>query len=556
MREPDNPLLVAIEWGEAHTVVPDGAHRGADFKLGDEQLLFVGNHYDVSPDAFYNPAADRDLSLKQNPRGSAFVFRRSQLVRAQKWGKSPLIAFFICIEAVGPALFAGWAEGGEVYRCSNHGCWCGWEYFYSPGEPMGRPWPTPRIQVTATSEDQTDNTYDALRPMIELGPLSQLMPKLGEEFIRTPGGGLIEVVTSKATSRLGARVTFVPQDETGLWVSSNGGHNLAKKQRQGLAGMDGRAIETTNAWNPAEDSTAQRTFETKVADVYKDFRQPPKHLRFTDRKDRRKIFQFNYAGAPWANIASIESEAEEMMEKDPADAERFFGNRLVSGDGAWLDMAKYYLKGFDGDDGRPLPLTIRPRTKICLGFDGSDNEDHTGFAAETLDFYAFTPTYGDNRAALWNPKEWGGRIPRAEVRAAFAQIANEFEIVRAYFDPEFWETEIDEFAAEYGVKKILKWPTNRPAQMHAALERYRTDLYSTESGYRHDGDPIVAAHARNAVTRTRSIDKVTKRRIYILGKPTEHQKVDYIMSRVLAHEAACDAVAAGAREDNTASWVF
>ena len=548
--------MVAIEWGEAHTVVPDGAHRGADFKLGDEQLLFVANHYDVRESAVYSPEADRNLELPQNPRGSAFVFRRSQLVRAQKWGKSPLIAFFICIEAAGPALFAGWAVGGEKYLCSEHGCWCGWQYEYSPGEPMGRHWPTPRIQVTATSEDQTDNTYSALRPMIELGPLSLIMPKLGEEFIRTPGNGLIEVVTSKATSRLGARVTFVPQDETGLWLQSNGGHNLAKKQRQGLAGMDGRAIETTNAWNPAEDSTAQRTFESKVTDVHRDFREPPKNLRFTDRRERRKIFMFNYAGAPWVNIASIEGEAEEMMERDPADAERFFGNRLVSGDGAWLNMEQYYKKSFDGEDGRPLPIKVKPRTKIALGFDGSDNEDHTGFAAETLDFYQFTPRYGDNRKALWNPKDWGGRIPRAEVRAALAQIASEFEIVRAYFDLEFWETEIDEFAALYGEKRIIKWPTNRPAQMHAALERYRTDLYDADSGLRHDGDPLVAAHARNAVTRTRSVDKVTKRRIYILGKPNEHQKFDYVMSRVLAHEAAADAVAAGERDDSTNYFIM
>ncbi len=556
MRDPVNPLLVGLEWGEAHTVVPDGPHRGADFRLGDEQLLFLGNHYDVRPDAHFDPAAERDLELPQNARGSAFVHRRSQLVRAQKWGKSPLIAFTICLEAVGPALFAGWATGGEVYSCSDHGCWCGWEYVYQPGEPMGRPWPTPRIQVTATSEDQTDNTYDALRPMIELGPLSLIMPRLGNEFIRTPGGGLIEVVTSKGNSRLGARVTFVPQDETGIWLSSNGGHNLAKKQRQGLAGMDGRAMETTNAWNPSEDSTAQRTYESKAEDIYRDFRQPPRQLRFTNRAERRKIFMFNYQGAPWVNISAVEALAEEMMEKDPADAERFFGNRLVSGDGAWLNMEAFYAKAFDGEDGRPLPLKVKPRTKIGLGFDGSDNEDCTGFGAETLDFYQFTPRYGDNRKALWNPRDWNGRIPRAEVRAAMAQIASEFEIVRAYFDPEFWETEIDEFAAIYGEKVIIKWPTNRPAQMHAALERYRTDLYSADSGLRHDGDPEVAAHSRNAVTRTRSIDKVTKRRIYILGKPTEHQKFDYAMSRVLAHEAAADAVAAGARESSSSYFIM
>jgi hypothetical protein len=37
---------------------------------------------------------------------------------------------------------------------------------------MGMPWPTPLIQITAFSEEQTDNIYDALRPMIDDGPLT------------------------------------------------------------------------------------------------------------------------------------------------------------------------------------------------------------------------------------------------------------------------------------------------------------------------------------------------------------------------------------------------
>jgi hypothetical protein len=102
-------------------------------------------------------------------------------------------------------------KGGEVYDCRDHGCGCGWTYEYAPNEPMGRPWPTPLIQITATSEDQTDNIYTALRPMIDDGPLHDLIPKTGEAFIRLPGDGRIDVVTSNATSRVGQRVTFVPR---------------------------------------------------------------------------------------------------------------------------------------------------------------------------------------------------------------------------------------------------------------------------------------------------------------------------------------------------------
>jgi phage terminase large subunit-like protein len=415
---------------------------------------------------------------------------------------------------------------------------------------MGRPWATPLIQITATSEDQTDNTYDALRPMIELGPLADLIPKTGEEFIRLPGGGRIDAVTSAATSRLGQRTTFAVQDETGLWLETNGGWKLSKTQRRGLAGMGGRSIETTNSWNPTENSVAQRTFESKAADINKDFQQPPADLDFKNKADRRRIFEINYAAAPWVSIDAVEAEAAELMETDPADAERFFGNRIVAGSGAWLDITKW--------DGKAVPpAVVQARTKVCLGFDGSDNNDHTGIRLETLQQYQFTPTYGVNETkTLWDPRDWGGRVPRSEVNAAVDELASRFEIVRAYLDPQFWETEIDAWAARYGEKVFIKWPTNRVSQMWASLERFKTDVGNSESVFTHDGDPQVQTHIRNAVVRSRAVNSLTKERQYIIGKPEDHQKIDYAMSSVLAHDAVMDAIAGGALEESPDEYVY
>lgn len=537
------PMFVVADWIEAHCVIPDQEHRGEPFLLGDDQLRFVLSHYTVKDDA--KPAGSRVSGRIVKP-ADAFVSRRSQLVRAQKWGKSPLVSAFVCVEGVGPAVFAGFAEAGDVYDCRDHGCFCGWVYEYELGEPMGRPMATPLIQITATTEDQTDNTYDALRPMIELGPLADLIPKTGEEFIRLPNGGRIDAVTSKGNSRLGQRVTFVVQDETGLWLESNGGWNLARKQRQGLAGMGGRAIETTNAWNPADNSVAQRTFESKAKDIHKDFEQPPADLDFKLKKDRRKIFEFNYRAAPWVSVDAIEAEAAEMLETSPADAERFFGNRIVSGSGAWMDMSKWEAKK------AKTPIIVRPRTRVCLGFDGSDNDDFTGIRLETLDQYQFTPLYGaSRRPTLWEPSDWGGRIPRAEVDVAVAELASEFEIVRAYCDPHDWESQIDSWASQFGEKVFIQWPTNQINRMWGALERLRTDVLNPESPFTHDGDADVFAHVRNAVIRSRGLDSVTKQRKYILGKPEDHQKIDYAMSSTLAHEAVMDAIAGGALETKT-----
>ena len=535
------PMFIVPTWIEAHCVIPDQEHRGDPFLLGDDQLRFVANHYTVKDDALPAGSSHGGRSVKPV---DAFVFRRSQLVRAQKWGKSPLVAGFTCAEAVGPVLFAGFADGGEVYDCRDHGCGCGFTYEYEPGEPMGKPWVTPLIQITATTEDQTANTFDALRPMIELGPLAELIPKTGEEFIRLPNGGRIDTVTSKANSRLGQRITFAPQDETGLWLEQNGGHKLSRTQRRGLAGMGGRSIETTNAWNPAENSVAQQTFESKSKDINKDFDQPPADLDFKKKADRRKIFLHNYRAAPWVSLDAVEAEAAELLQTDPADAERFFGNRIVSGSGAWMDMAKWEAKVSD--------VVVQPRTRVCLGFDGSDNNDFTGIRLETLDQHQFTPVYGDRRLpTLWEPSDWNGRIPRAEVNAAVDELANEFEIVRGYCDVLFWESEIDLWASKYGEKVFIGWRTNRVVQMHAALERFRGDVYNSESAFTHDADKRVDAHIRNAVVRSRQMNPLTKERVYILGKPEEHQKIDFTMSSVLAHEAVMDCIAAGELEQKT-----
>lgn len=540
-------MSVAPDWIEAHCVIPDQEQRGEPFLLGDDQFRFVATHYTVKDDARAAGSRVGDRLVKPV---DAFVARRSQLVRAQKWGKSPLTGAFVCLEGVGPAVFAGFASGGEAYDCADFGCRCGWGYEYVPGEPMGKPWVTPLIQITATTEDQTDNTYDALRPMIELGPLGDLIPKTGEEFIRLPNGGRIDAVTSKANSRLGQRTTFVAQDETGLWLETNGGHKLARTQRRGLAGMGGRAIETTNAWNPAENSVAQQTYESKSKDINKDFDQPPADLDFKKKPERRLIFLHNYRAAPWVSIDAVEAEAAELLQTDPADAERFFGNRIVAGSGSWMEMPKWTAKRADP------PVVVKPRTRVCLGFDGSDNDDFTGIRLETLDQHQFTPLYGaSRRPTLWEPAEWGGRIPRAEVDVAVAELASEFQIVRAYCDPHDWESQIDSWAARFGEKVFIQWPTNQINRMWNALERLRTDVGNPESPFRHDGDEQVETHIRNAVIRSRGLDAVTKQRKYIIGKPEDHQKIDYAMSSVLAHEAVMDAIAAGATKQ-TENYIY
>lgn len=509
-------FLVA-DWIEQHCIVPDGFRMGDPFEMYEWQLWCTANHYRVKPEATVGQLAP------------AFHYRRSLVIAPQKTGKGPWSATIILAEAAGPVVFNGWAKGGEVYACSDWGCNCGWWYEYEAGEPMGRPWPSPLLQLLATAVDQTDNVYRPLQSMIKNGPLSGLM-KVGEEFTRVGQNGRIDVVTSSALARLGNPITFALQDESGLYNDANKMTMVATTQRRGLAGMGGRSMETTNPPDPSENSVAQRTLESQRPDIFKFWREPPRHLSFRDKRERRKILAYAYKGSDHVDLDSIEAEVAELMETDPAQAERFFGNRMVYGAGTWCEA--------DAWDRRAKPRDVPDGVEVVVGFDGSDVDDWTLLRCETQQGYQFTPRFRDGTPMIWNPADHNGQVPRLEVDAAVKDLFNRFRVVRMYADPPYWETEIDQWAAEFGEKIVLRWATFRPVQMHAACERLLTDVNKVDSGFSHDGCPVTALHIRNARKQPRPSER------YVLGKPSKPQKIDAAVTSVIAHEAAGDATAA------------
>ena len=513
------PLFVALDWIPRHCVIPDGWHQGEPFEMYDWQLQCTAAHYTVKPGA------------RRGQLAPAFRYRRSQVVAPQKTGKGPWSATVICLEAAGPAVFAGWAAGGELYQCSAHGCGCGWVYEYEPGEPMGTPWPTPLIQLTATSADQVDNVYRPLQMMIKNGPLQQLM-RVGEDFTRVGDNGRIDVVTSSALSRLGNPITFAMQDETGTYTKVNGLRRVAETQRRGLAGMGGRSVETTNAWDPSEDSVAQSTAESKREDIFRFHREPPKHLSYRNKAERARIHRHVYAGSTHVDLDAIEAEAAELLERDPSQAERFFGNRIVAGLGAYMDPATW--------ERRKAPREVPGGSQVALAFDGSDVSDWTGIRLETGSGYQFTPVYGPDRLpCIWDPAEFGGQVPRLEVDAAVRELYERYEIVRGYFDPPYWETEIDQWAEDLGDRKVLRWYTRSVTRMHPAAERLLTDTGKADTPFTHDGCKVTELHAGNARKSARPGGR------YVLAKPSDAQKIDLCVVSVMVHQAAGDATAAG-----------
>jgi hypothetical protein len=113
------------------------------------------NHYRVKPTAVWRPEkSDAGAGVPQPPVADH---------RPAEDRQGPVVGVRSAPWRARPGAVRGLGGGGDVYDCADNGCGCGWEYEYRAGEPMGMRWPTPLIQITATSEDQTDNIYRPLQ---------------------------------------------------------------------------------------------------------------------------------------------------------------------------------------------------------------------------------------------------------------------------------------------------------------------------------------------------------------------------------------------------------
>jgi len=523
-------LAVALDWIEAHCVIPDGFRKGAPFTLYGWQLRFLSEHYRVRHDATWDPA--------RPVLGPAFVRRRSGMVGVQKLGKDPMEAAQITLEGDGPALFAGWAGKDDGWSCRDMGCGCGFEYPYDPGEPMGMRWPTALIQVTAVSEDATANTYSALRPMIEDGPLSDRIRKTSEDFIRLPGGGRIDVVTASATSRLGQRVTFVSQGEAGLYTKANRMIAVADTQYRGLAGMGGRAVWHTNAWDPAENSLAQREYEHPTPDVHIQFDRPPSGLSMRNKEERWRIYRAVYPAdtlrenGGHVDLDSVDAETVGILAHDPAQAARFFGNQLVTGSGKAFDLEVWH--------GLARPDHVVPdKAAIVLGFDGSKSDDLTALiATEVATGHQFV-------LGVWDPKEpiVGGLV--AAVNDAVEQAFERYAVVLFYPDPPYWGDELSAWQGRWGDKVVKPWATANNAKVGWAVRRFATAI--GDGSITHDGDPRLSSAIGNAHKRTLLVRDDKGEQLWAIQKETRDSglKIDPATAAYLSWEARLDAIAAG-----------
>lgn len=462
---------IVADWIEDYLIVPDGPRKGYPFILTDEQLRHVLWTYRLRPNA------------RVEMGSQAFTFYGALLMRPQKSGKDPLAAAQACAQGLGPVRFAGWDAAGE---------------------PVGMHMPTPWIQCAANSEDQVDNTFRPIFTMLSEGPAANI-PGLdvGLGRINLPDGGRIEPVTAASRSRLGARITFATFTESGLYTETSGGLALARTMKRGLAGMDGRWMELTNAFDPAEMSVAQRTYEAKAPGVFIDYRPPRTSVDLEDDQALRDELIYVYGDSAvenggWVRIDRIMEEI-----RDPAtgrfEARRFYLNEITVGSSEAVDALKWASQAVPDEP-------LKPLERIALGFTGTQKDSASLVASRMSDGRLYhlrtweKPV--DTPSAEW-------KIPRDVVETAVDEAWLGYNVVAMMCNPQHWQTEVNSWAGQYGAKLenwerragdfqpcVLELWLNSEMRMDQIVERFQTAHLRGE--VTHDADPTLTAHALRA----------------------------------------------------------
>lgn len=132
-------------------------------------------------------------------------------------------------------------------------------------------------------------------------------------------------------------------------------------------------------------------------------------------------------------------------------------------------------------------------------------------------------------------------VPRGEVLARIREVYTTFDVVRGYFDPHEWRSDIETLATELDPDdegRVVPWETRSDTRMGPALDRLHTGL--TVGEVWHDTDPEASEHYGNAYTARRRGQRLVRKE-----NPNSSRKIDCLVGDALALEARADALTAG-----------
>jgi hypothetical protein len=503
---------------------PDGRFVLPEYTLGWHCLAWTRTylqHYAGRPWQ-YTPEQAR-LTLwwyAMDPVTNRFLWRDGVVQRLKGWGKDPVVASWGAFEFVGPCRFDSVADEGN-------------EWGVEPGQPLGVQHPAAWVQMAAVSQDQTRNTMTLFPQLLSKRAIEEYRIDLGKEIIYADKGrARIEAVTSSPRALEGGRPTATYPNETHHWLESNSGHDMAAViERNATKSADGmsRTMAITNAFEPGEDSVAERTRDAYEAmeagtaadtGLFYDSLEAPPEARLTMAWIEPTLRAVR-GDSTWLDIPRLRASILDVR-NPPSRSQRFWYNRIAAAEDAWL--ARY-----EWDACRSEVLELQDGDEITLFFDGSKSDDATALAACRMSDGLVTAL------GVWQkPKNWPSpntpgyvpyRVPRDEVHGVVENAFARFKVLAFFADPGagedegdgemYWDTYIDLWGQTWGHKLTLRSVLSGP-KAHAVrwdMRDLRNQETFTDAVKRahadvlkrtliHDGHKVLRTHVINARRRT------------------------------------------------------
>lgn len=455
--------------------------RGEPWRFTLEQARFLLWWFAVRPDG-------------------TFLFRDGVLQRLKGWGKDPIGATLCLGEMLGPVRVGDWVAG----------------------QPVGKDVPAAWVQTAAVSLEQTKNTMRLLPGLITAEARATFGIQPGKEQAYALGDQrFFQAVTSSPTTLEGARATFVLPNETQHWNSSNSGHDMADViERNATKSADGasRTLRITNAYEPGEDSVAERDREAweraragDVADtglLYDSIEANPEAPLTAE--DAPAVVEAIRGDAVWLNTDRIVQSILDVR-NPPSRSRRFWYNQIVAAEDAWADPLQWDAIAAPGQ-------LVMPDEPVVAFFDGSKSDDTTGLVGCRLsDGHVFVI---DSWSKPAGERGKGWIVPRDSVDKAVDAMFESYKVHGFFADPSdtrddegerFWEPFVDDWHQRYGPglkvwavqsgdrRHAIAWDMRSPERARdftAAAERFLSEMVARR--FTHDGDLRLRQHVRNA----------------------------------------------------------
>lgn len=400
----------------------------------------------------------------------------------------------------------------------------------------------------------TRNTFTLFPAMASKELRQEFGLEVHKTIIYARDGGLIEGVTSSPTALDGKRPTLVIMNEIQWWLENNQGHdmyNVIEGNVTKSAGGQARYLAIFNAHVPGQDSIAEMLHDnyhlvesgqaidtgilydaleapadTPVSDIPSILDDPEGHQAGVDKL--REGIDIARGDSVWLDLNTIVNAVLDVN-NPVSESRRKYLNQINATEDSWIAPTEW--------DAVQSDVTLQPKDKITLGFDGSKTQDTTAIVACRVEDGAMF------LVKLWNPDNYEGEVPREDVDATVHSLFEKYDVVGFRADVAEFEAYVDQWGQQYKKKIQIKAAPNAPVafDMRGQKKQFALDCERfldavCEGELTHDGDKLLKSHITNAHRNPTNYDAISIRK----ASKDSSRKID---------AAVCSVLAFGSRHD-------